>query len=58
MYIEAITELTLLYDLTWRDVMYVLEQKLTPQKLEFWRKLLLLEMNGLNMRQGERGNKK
>ena len=24
-YIEAFTELTLLYDLTWRDVMYVLE---------------------------------
>ena len=29
-YIEAFTELTLLYELTWRDVMYVLGQTLTP----------------------------
>ena len=29
-YIEGFTELTLLYDVTWRDVMYVLGQRLTP----------------------------
>ena len=29
-YIEAFTGLTLLYELTWRDVMYVLGQTLTP----------------------------
>ena len=29
-YTEAFTGLTLLYELTWRDVMYVLGQMLTP----------------------------
>ena len=29
-YIEAFTGLTLLYELTWRDVTYVLGQTLTP----------------------------
>ena len=38
--------------------MYIIRQMLTSdsKKLKFWGKLLLLEMNGLKMRQGERGN--
>ena len=36
-YIEAFTGLTLLYDLTCKDVMYVLGQMLNPDsKLKFW----------------------
>ena len=43
--------LTLLYDLTCRDVMYVLGQTLTlDSKTRVWGKLLLLEMNGLKAR--------
>ena len=34
-YIEAFMGLTLLYDLTWRDVMYILGQTLTPD-LRTW----------------------
>ena len=34
------------------------DRPLLTQKLEFGEKLLLLEMNGLSMRQGERGNKR
>ena len=44
-YIEAFTGLTLLYELTWRDVMYLLGQMLTPdlrtrvlgEATTFWR---------------------
>ena len=36
-YIEVFTGLTLLYDLTWKDVMYVLGQAVNPDsKLKFW----------------------
>ena len=46
-YIRAFKGVTLLYDLTWKDVMYILGQILSAtRKLEFWGKLLLLEMNG------------
>ena len=39
--------------------MYVLGEMLIPDsRAEFWGKLLLLEMNGLNVRQGERTNMK
>ena len=57
-YIEAFMGLTLLYDLTWKDVMFWDRHWFLTQKLEFWGKLLLLEMNGLKMRQGERGSMK
>ena len=51
--------LTLFYELTWRDVLYVLGQMLTPDsKTQVLGKPLLLEMNGLNARQGERGDMK
>ena len=53
--------LTLLYDLTWRDVMYVLGQMLTPDsrtRVLGEATILLLKMNDLSMRQGERGNTK
>ena len=58
-YIYAFMGLNLLYDFTWRDVMCVLEWTLTPDaKTRALGKLLLLEMNGLNVRQRERGNMK
>ena len=58
-YIEAFTGLTLLYDFTCKDVMYVLGQTLNPDsKLKFWGKLLLLEINGLGVEQWKRGNTK
>ena len=51
-YIRAFKGVTLHYDLTWKDVMYILGQTLTlTQKLEFWEKRLLMEMNGLVMNQ-------
>ena len=54
-YIRAFNGVTLHYDLTWKDVMYILGQTLTlTQKLEFWEKRLLMEMNGLVMNQWER----
>ena len=47
-YIRASKGITLFYDLTWKDVMYILGQTLTPDsKTEFWEKRLLMEMNGL-----------
>ena len=49
-YIRAFKGVTLLYDLTWKDVMYILGQMLT-QKVEFWGKRLLMEMNGLVINQ-------
>ena len=48
-YIRAFKGVTLLYDLTWKDVMYILGQ--SSQRLEFWEKRLLMEMNGLVMNQ-------
>ena len=49
----------LLYELTWRDIIHVLGQMLTPDsKTQVLKKPLLLEMNGLNARKGERGNMK
>ena len=53
-YIRAFKGVTLLYDLTWKDVIYILGQTMT-QKLEFWEKRLLMEMNGLVMNQQGRG---
>ena len=51
-YIRAFKGVTLLYDLTWKDVMYILGQTLTPEsKTQFWEKRLLMEMNGLVMNQ-------
>ena len=51
--------LTLLYELTWRNVMYVLRQMPTSDlRARVLGKLVLLELNGFNMRQGERGNTK
>ena len=47
-YTEAFTGLTLFYELTWRDVLYVLGQTLTPDSRSWvLGKLLLLETNGL-----------
>ena len=57
-YTEAFMGLTLPYDLTWKDVVFWDRHWFLTQKLEFWGKLLLLEMNGLKMRQGERGSMK
>ena len=44
---------TLFYDLIWKDVMYIPWDKcsLLTQKVEFWEKLLLMEINGLVMNQ-------
>ena len=44
---------TLFYDLIWKDVMYISWDKcsLLTQKVEFWEKLLLMEINGLVMNQ-------
>ena len=54
-YIRAFKGVILIYDPTWKDVMYVLGQTLNPDsKLEFWRKLFHMEMNGLVMNQQER----
>ena len=40
------------YDLTWKDVMYILGQTLTPEsKTQVLGKRLLMEMNGLVMNQ-------
>ena len=51
--------LTLLYEITQRNVMYVLVKTLTPDsKTGVSGKQMLLEMNGLNMRQRGRGNMK
>ena len=51
-YISAFMGVTLLYDLTWKDVMYILGQILSAtRKLEFWGKRLPMEVNGLVMNQ-------
>ena len=51
-YIRAFKGVTLLYDLTWKDVIYILGQTLTPEsKTRVWEKWLLMEMNGLVMNQ-------
>ena len=50
-YIRAFKGVTLIYDLTWKDVMCILGQRLTPDSVEFWEKRLLMEMNGLVMNQ-------
>ena len=51
-YIRAFNGVTLLYDLTWKDVIYILGQTLTPEsKTRVWEKRLLVEMNGLVMNQ-------
>ena len=50
-YIRAFKGVTLLYDLTWKDVMCILGQTLTPDSVKFWEKRLLMEMNGLVMNQ-------
>ena len=56
---EAFTRLTLLYELTLSDAMYVFRQTLTPEsRARVLGKLLLLEMNGLNVRQEERRSTK
>ena len=59
MYIEAFTGLTLLYELTWRDLIYVLGQTLTPDTSALaLGEATILEMNGFRVRQGERWNMK
>ena len=52
-YIRAFKGVTLLYDLTWKDVMYILGQMLTSnlKTQKFWEKRLLMEMNGFVMNQ-------
>ena len=51
-YIRAFKGVTLLYDLTWKDVIYILGQTLTPEsKTRVWEKRLLMDMNGLVMNQ-------
>ena len=51
--------LTLLYELTLSDAMYFFGQTLTPDsRARVLGELLLLEMNGLNVRQGERRSTK
>ena len=52
-YIRAFKGVTLLYDLTWKYVMYILGQMLTPnlKTQKFREKRLLMEMNGLVMNQ-------
>ena len=51
-HIKAFKGVTLLYDLTWKDVMYILGQILSAtRKLEFWGKRLPMEVNGLVMNQ-------
>ena len=56
MYIRAFKGVTLHYDLTWKDVMYILGQTLTPDsKARVLGKALLMEMNGSVMNQCERG---
>ena len=50
-YMRSLKGVTLLYDLTWKDVIYILGQMLTPDSKKFWEKQLLMDMNGLVMNQ-------
>ena len=50
-YMRSLKGVTLLYDLTWKDVIYILGQMLTPDSKKFWEKRLLMGMNGLVMNQ-------
>ena len=58
-YIEVFTGLALLYELTWRDVMYVLGQTLIPD-LKSWilREATTFRDEWLEREAGERGNTK
>lgn len=52
---ETFMRLTSLYELTLSDAMYVFRKTLTPDsRVRVLGKLLFLEVNGLNVRQGER----